>query len=129
VYGLRQINLDLLASSSYDTSIRVWNVTSGELMRTLVGHTSEILWSIDLLNDDSQVLVSGSYDQTIKMWNFTTGECLNTFRTGLYINVLVMINFKKVAATTGGKLKMIIQMPMRPFLGFLYIFSHFYILC
>jgi WD40 repeat protein len=78
VYGLKQITPSILASGSYE-HIKLWDITSGQLIRTLTGHTSNILWSVDLLN--SQTLVSGSIDQTIKLWNWSTGECLSTIQS------------------------------------------------
>ena len=79
-----------MASGSYDTTIKLWDITSGQLIRTLTGHTSEIQWSIDLLN--SQTLVSCSGDGTIKLWNWSTGECLSTIQTpGSNITSLAVI--------------------------------------
>ena len=81
-----------MASGSWDDTIKLWDITSGQLIRTLTGHTNYILWSVDLLN--SQTLVSGSYDQTIKLWNWSTGECLRTIQTpGSRIRSLAVINF------------------------------------
>jgi len=81
-----------LASGSYDRTIKLWDIPSGKLIRTLTGHTSYILWSVDLLN--SQTLVSGSHDQTIKLWNWSTGQCFSTIQTtGSYISSLAVVNF------------------------------------
>ena len=67
-------------------------MTSGQLKRTLTGHTRWIDMSIDLLN--SQTLVSGSEDGTIKLWNWSTGECLSTIQTpGSRIESLAVVNF------------------------------------
>ena len=68
-----------MASGSYDKTIKLWDITTGQEIRTLTGHTNYIRWSVDLLN--SQTLVSGSRDQTIKLWNWSTGECLSTIQT------------------------------------------------
>ena len=93
VFGLKLLSFDVLASSSTDTTIKVWNITSGQIIRTLIGHKSDIYWSVDLLRD-GQTLVSGSQDQTIKLWNWKTGECLNTINTGLAIESLATIKSK-----------------------------------
>ena len=87
-----------MASGSYDTTIKLWDITSGKLIRTLTGHTSSILWSIDLLN--SQTLVSGSTDETIKLWNWSTGECLSTIQApGSVIYSLAVINQQQTTTT------------------------------
>ena len=65
VVGLKLLSFDILASSSYQ-EIKLWNTTSGEFIRTLKGHTDNILWSLDLMSD-GETLVSGSDDQTIKL--------------------------------------------------------------
>ncbi len=92
VYGLKQITPSILASGSIDTTIKLWDTTSGQLIRTLTGHTSDILWSVDLMN--SQTLVSGSGDESIKLWNWSTGECFSTIQTpGSRIQSLAVINF------------------------------------
>ena len=93
---LELLNNGLLVSGSKDTTIKVWNTTSGQIIRTLIGHKSDIYWSVDLLRD-GQTLVSGSQDQTIKLWNWKTGECLNTINTGLNIYSLVTIKSKIVS--------------------------------
>ena len=92
VYGLKQITPSILASGPNNEAIKLLDITTGQLIRTIMGNTSDIYRSIDLLN--SQTLVSGSQDQTIKLWNWSTGECLSTIQTqGSYIYSLAVINF------------------------------------
>ena len=58
----------LLASGSYDDTVRVWDVSSGTELKTLTGHTNTVLsvaWSRDGL------LASGSWDSTIRVWDLT----------------------------------------------------------
>ena len=91
VRGLKQITSNILASGSEDSTIKLWDVTSGQLIRTLTGHTNWISWSVDLINN-GQTLVSGSQDGTIKLWNWSTGECLSTIQTTRsYIHSLAVI--------------------------------------
>ena len=81
-----------MASGSWDATIKLWDIATGKLIRTLTGHTDDIYWSVDLLN--SQTLVSGSYDRTIKLWNWSTGECFSTIQTtGSRIQSLAVVNF------------------------------------
>jgi WD40 repeat protein len=88
-YGLKQITPSILASGSLDKTIILYDITTGELIRTLRGHTSDIWHSVDLLN--SKTLVSGSQDETIKLWNWSTGECLSSTQTDSVIYSLAVI--------------------------------------
>ncbi|KAH8827937.1 guanine nucleotide binding protein beta subunit [Flagelloscypha sp. PMI_526] len=59
-------------SSSWDHTLRLWDLNTGETTRRFVGHTSDVL-SVSFSADNRQI-VSGSRDKTIKLWN-TLGEC------------------------------------------------------
>lgn len=71
-----QFDHNILASGSYDTTIKIWNIETGEVIRTLRGHTSVVR----TLQFDGFKLISGSLDKTIKIWNWQTGECLSTLQ-------------------------------------------------
>lgn len=71
-----QFDHNILATGSYDTTIKIWNVETGEVLRTLRGHTG----TVRTLQFDDSKLISGSFDKTIKIWNWQTGECLNTLQ-------------------------------------------------
>ncbi|KAK7403473.1 E3 ubiquitin ligase complex SCF subunit scon-2 [Neonectria punicea] len=71
-----QFDDNILATGSYDTTIKIWNIETGEVMRTLRGHTS----AVRCLQFDDTKLISGSFDRTIKIWNWQTGECLSTLQ-------------------------------------------------
>jgi guanine nucleotide-binding protein subunit beta-2-like 1 protein len=59
-------------SSSWDHTLRLWDLNTGNTTRRFVGHTSDVL-SVSFSADNRQI-VSGSRDKTIKLWN-TLGEC------------------------------------------------------
>ncbi|CAE6531644.1 unnamed protein product [Rhizoctonia solani] len=59
-------------SSSWDHTLRLWDLNTGVTTRRFVGHTSDVL-SVSFSADNRQI-VSGSRDRTIKLWN-TLGEC------------------------------------------------------
>ena len=66
-----------LVSGSSDTTIRFWDVGTGETLKVLKGHTSYV----DALNysPDGETLVSNGYDGTLRFWDVHTGELLKTF--------------------------------------------------
>ncbi|CEL04811.1 Putative Sulfur metabolite repression control protein [Aspergillus calidoustus] len=70
-----QFEDNILATGSYDTTIKIWDTDTGEELRTLRGHES----GIRCLQFDDTKLISGSLDRTIKVWNWRTGECISTY--------------------------------------------------
>ncbi|MEA5564519.1 serine/threonine-protein kinase [Anabaena sp. UHCC 0399] len=61
---------DILASVA-GRVIHLFSSTTGELLRTLIGH-SHLVNSV-AISSDGQFLASGSRDKTIKLWDVTTG--------------------------------------------------------
>ncbi|KAH8434467.1 NACHT and WD repeat domain-containing protein [Aspergillus melleus] len=61
----------LLASGSYDHTIKLWDPATGALKHTLEGHSS---WVRSVtFSGDGQLLASGSIDHIIKLWDPATG--------------------------------------------------------
>lgn len=71
-----QFNEIILATGSYDNTIKIWDIETGEEIRTLQGHES----GIRCLQFDDSKLISGSIDRTLKVWNWHTGECISTLQ-------------------------------------------------
>ncbi len=63
-------NSDLLASSSDDKTVRLWNLTTNSGKFILQGH---VYYVYGLRQVSSDLLASGSGDRTIKVWNITSG--------------------------------------------------------
>jgi hypothetical protein len=61
-------------SGSWDNTLRLWDLATGETLRTLEGHTS-FVDAVAVLADGSRAL-SGSRDHTLRLWDLATGECL-----------------------------------------------------
>ena len=59
-------------SASWDKTLRLWELSTGNTTRRFVGHTNDVL-SVSFSADNRQI-VSGSRDRTIKLWN-TLGDC------------------------------------------------------
>ena len=67
-----------IASGSADKTIKLWDGTTGRLLRTLQGHQKGI-WSISF-SPDGKTIASGSIDKTIKLWDVATGNLLRTLQ-------------------------------------------------
>ena len=70
-----QFDDNVLITGSYDATIKVWDLETCKVIRTLRGHDS----GIRCLQFDDTKLISGSMDTTIKVWNWHTGECISTY--------------------------------------------------
>jgi len=64
-----------LITGSYDSTVKVWDLNTGDEIRTLTGHES----GIRCLQFDDNKLMTGSLDGTVRLWNWRTGECLRIF--------------------------------------------------
>ena len=72
----------LLASASFDKTIKLWDSHTGEHLRTLVGHSLYVT-SVEF-PPDGGLLASASRDETIKLWDPQTGEHLRTLEGHSY---------------------------------------------
>jgi serine/threonine protein kinase len=66
----------ILASGSYDKTIKLWDVGTGREIYTLQGHSSYV--NSIAFSPDGKILASGSDDKTIKLWNVTTKARIRT---------------------------------------------------
>lgn len=84
-----------LATGSYDNTIKIWDLESGQEIRTLEGHTR----GIRSLQMDEQKLVSASLDGTVKFWNWRTGQLLNTLSS--HADGVISVHFQDEVIASG----------------------------
>lgn len=65
---------DTLVSGSYDCSVRVWKISTGETLHRLQGHTQKV-YSV-VLDNKRKRCISGSMDNLVKVWSLETGTVL-----------------------------------------------------
>jgi len=68
----------LIVSGSSDSTVRVWEVATGQQVRVLEGHTNwvcSVAWS-----RDGQYIVSGSLDKTVRIWEADVQVCTHVGR-------------------------------------------------
>lgn len=67
---------DTLVSGSYDCTVRVWKISTGETVHRLQGHTQKV-YSV-VLDHERNRCISGSMDNLVKIWSLDTGSMLHT---------------------------------------------------
>ncbi|EGN95682.1 hypothetical protein SERLA73DRAFT_113369 [Serpula lacrymans var. lacrymans S7.3] len=65
-----------LVSGSYDCTVRIWDIITGDCKWVLVGHTQKV-YSV-VLDLSRNLACSGSMDGTVRVWNLRNGQCQHT---------------------------------------------------
>src|SRR5579885_2140911 len=68
-----------IVSGSWDKSIRIWDVTNGQLIHTLNGHTHYV--TSVCYSPNGQQIVSGSADNSIRIWDASNGQLIGNFKS------------------------------------------------
>lgn len=66
-----------IASASDDTTVQVWNATTGALLYTYQGHRNNVNWVT--WSPNGTRLASASTDTTVQVWDAATGAHLYTY--------------------------------------------------
>ncbi|KAI8323407.1 WD40 repeat-like protein [Martensiomyces pterosporus] len=103
---------NMVVSGSYDFSIRIWDLQTGQCTHQLEGHTAKVYTLV--LDTDLHLIFSGSMDGTIRVWNWDSGACLRILRGHLtLVGLLAMDHNTLVSAGADASLR-IWDHPIRP---------------
>lgn len=80
-------NGNFLVSGSNDKTVKIWEINTGNLIKTGIGHTGSAIALA--ISPNGELFASGSGDNTIKLWELKTGQLRFTLRghTG-WVNAL-----------------------------------------
>jgi len=67
-----------IASAHNDSTIHLWDVKTGRLIRSFTGHTGHV--PVIVFSPDGKTLAGGSPDQTVKLWDVSSGRFLRAFK-------------------------------------------------
>ena len=98
-------NNKLIASSSQDRTVKIWNSSNGEEVGVLKGHKRGV-WSVRFSPDDKYI-ATASGDKTIKLWNTADYSCLRTFEG--HTNSVLKVEFIASTFTEGSKHQMMVS--------------------
>lgn len=65
-----------LASGSWDRTVKIWDVKTGEQLRDINGQSNQF-GSVDI-SSDGKILASGDITGTIRLWNIEKGQLMKT---------------------------------------------------
>jgi WD40 repeat protein len=89
-----------VASTSWDKTVRLWDVATRKNTATLEGHTERV--NVVVFSPDGKTVASGSNDETIKVWDVVTGKEAASFKVpGEGIQALVFGPDGKTLASGG----------------------------
>jgi WD40 repeat protein len=70
-----QLNDNEIATGSFDSTVKIWDLKDDRVQYTLSGHSTAI-YSLEKLDDI--LTASGSADRTIRIWDYTNGALIQT---------------------------------------------------
>ncbi|MFI6937555.1 NACHT and WD repeat domain-containing protein [Streptomyces sp. NPDC050287] len=92
-----------VAAGSNDSTVRLWDMATGELRTTLTGHTDTV--TSVAFSPDGRTLATGSDDRTVRLWDVATGRPRTSLATTDYVtSVAFSRNGRTLASSeaTGG---------------------------
>jgi len=66
-----------IISTSRDKTLKLWDVATGQKIRTFFGHTDWV--TAVAFSPDGKTVISSSDDKTLRLWDVATGQRIRTF--------------------------------------------------
>ncbi|GFF59902.1 hypothetical protein IFM51744_10092 [Aspergillus udagawae] len=90
----------LIASASFDRTVKIWDAANGHYLQTLEGHSK--LVNSAVFSHDSKLVASALTDGTVKIWDAASGHCLQKLKgnTGSVKSVAFSYDSKLVASAS-----------------------------
>ncbi|PNY28739.1 Mitochondrial division protein 1 [Tolypocladium capitatum] len=94
--GALQVFESALACGTADGMVRLWDLRSGQVHRSLVGHTG----AVTCLQFDDVHLVTGSLDRSVRIWDLRTGSIHDAYA---YDNPItsMMFDARRIVSAAG----------------------------
>ncbi|KAI0197549.1 mitochondrial division protein [Astrocystis sublimbata] len=94
--GALQVFESALACGTADGMVRLWDLRSGQVHRSLVGHTGPVT----CLQFDDVHIVTGSLDRSIRIWDLRTGSIFDAYA---YDNPItsMMFDTRRIVSAAG----------------------------
>lgn len=94
--GALQVFESALACGTADGMVRLWDLRSGQVHRSLVGHTGPVT----CLQFDDVHLVTGSLDRSVRVWDLRTGSIYDAYA---YDNAItsMMFDSRRIVCAAG----------------------------
>lgn len=81
---------DTIVSGSYDCTVRVWKISTGDMVHLLTGHTQKVFSVV--LDHENRRCFSGAMDNLVKIWSLDTGSCLHSLEGHTSLVGLLQLN-------------------------------------
>ncbi|KXJ85813.1 WD40-repeat-containing domain protein [Microdochium bolleyi] len=107
--GALQVFESALACGTADGMVRLWDLRSGQVHRSLVGHTGPVT----CLQFDDVHLVTGSLDRSVRIWDLRTGSIFDAFAYDNAITSMMFDNRRIVSAAGEDVVKVYDKMESR----------------
>jgi WD40 repeat protein len=93
----------LVASASFDKTVRLWEAATGTCRSTLEGHSDYV--SAVAFSPDGQLVASASNDKTVRLWEAATGTCRSTLEGHSdYVNAVAFSPDGQLLHTNAGSI-------------------------